>query len=194
MSKRIIAFTVLVAGFALWSCNGNENQAEIARLTHLQSRLDSCARVIDSLDLERIGKLSSEIATALESIQKIVAENEDTMDKHTAIFLSQYYAINKGLNRFSKNHKKLIKEMDYTAKQLTDLTADVYESKLKLDKMATFIQAEEEAVLMCVLKTTELVSGIKFALRNYDENSEKVEEILQSYAERAKPSGTEANS
>lgn len=166
----------------LTSCGDSRYAGEIVRIDSLNITLDSCELVLDSLDMDKISKVTDNVMGDLNDVQRIMIEQEGTLDKPTLMKLSQYYAINSGLRKFKKNHEKVTGEIEFTRKQLKDLKETLESNLVKPDKATEYLKKETEVVRECALLVEKMVIGITFAVNFYDENFDRVEELLALYA------------
>lgn len=177
---RLLALSAVFV-LTISACKTSEYEAEISTVESLVARIDSCSTELANMDIDKYHNLADEMKGTLESIQRVVAENEATMDKHTAIFLSKYYAINKSLSRFKGNHKKLQDELEFTKLQLADLKDDLENNRLKRELVDQYLKEEQNVVAQCETALDGLINGINVATEEYNENRDRVSEVLQEF-------------
>jgi hypothetical protein len=162
------------------SCNSSSTDQQLKKIDSLNTVLKEVEIKLLSIDTAEIYKYMAFNTKQLKYIQENV---KDTVDKETAIFLSDIYAVKRSFGKLIKKREELIEELVYAKMQLYDLKKDV-ENKIVADSLfSQYFESEKKAILTFSGAVEALSQWNTNQTSRYNNMKPKIEEFVQKINE-----------
>jgi predicted nucleic acid-binding Zn-ribbon protein len=181
--KIIFIFSVLAAMTLLFtaSCSGPKHPKEIAMLDSLRVKLDSSEAALISIDSAKVTSAIEEVNIDLHEITvRFSKVTKDTvLNREAATNMTKYRSVRKAFNAYKKEHVKLLKDIDYSQAQITNLIHDLEKNMIEEKDVLPFVEKERSEAMKTIQKTGMMVAAVKEMLNRYDETRPKVKEYIE---------------
>ena len=175
------SFPAFIAFWA-FSCS-TPDAGFIAEVEKLEKTIALSEQSLQALDTSKIGAY---FRKSNEHLQFIQENTKDTIDKQTAILLSDYSASRKSLRMFLENYSDALKELQYSKNQLFALKTDVENNLMAEDKFADYYSSESKSVEKLNELIQNTVQWYASAVKMYEVKSPLVEKIVSEMKEKQK--------
>ena len=169
-------FFLFIFGLILVSCT-TTNSKFLGEVEKLEESVASSEKAFLAVDTATIGKY---LRTSNVNLQYFQDNNIDTLDKQTAILISDYAASRKSLRRLLEQYNDIAQEINYTKKQLLALKTDVTNNALGEEKFSVYYSSEVKAVDRLNELIDNMVQWDSSAIKMYESKSPPFEKILQN--------------
>jgi ElaB/YqjD/DUF883 family membrane-anchored ribosome-binding protein/regulator of replication initiation timing len=175
---RNIAFYLmlfLLAGY-ISSCTSKADEAKIQSIDTLLKTLNDAEEMLLSVDAQKVDKKLAEIN---ETADFLNTHLRDTIDKETAIEVSEYLRYKKALRFYKENYPEFIEAVNTSRKQLSDLKTDVENGVLDNEKFNEYYNNEMRIVLDISQNIDRAVNGVNLALNKIEEKRPVIEKVIE---------------
>lgn len=172
-------FFLFFTGFLAISC-GTPNTKFIAEVEKLEETLKRVEQELQVVDTSKIGAY---LRISNENLKFIQENFKDTMNKETAILISDYSASRKSLRMFNENYSDIMKELAYSKTQLYSMKTDIENNLMAEDKFTDYYSSESKSVEKLAELIQNLVQWYGSAIKMYEAKSPGVEEIVSQMKE-----------
>jgi hypothetical protein len=155
MIMNFLKFNLAVLGLIIFSaCQQNPHISDISTIERLRVELDSAELVFSKIDTSGYAAFEKKYKRNVAFVQQKLLAKGDTMDRETALFMSEYRELKKPYAQFKTKYEQAEKELEFSENQLITLKHD-----LKNNNMDTIIS---KRMMADEVKATEsIVSSVK---------------------------------
>lgn len=178
-SLLLMSFLFLTA--ILYSCKRTKYAKEIASLDSLQTILSKADSTLNSIDT---AKTNAYYLDAKNNLNYIQNNYKDTMERELAIFLSDYRSILESLESFNSERNQLLKELNYSQKQIENLIHDLKNNAVEKTKITEYYNTEIEAANELLPSVNAMVDMAKKQLTDYEQKNKRVLEIVNGLKQK----------
>lgn len=164
MTNKILPVCTISLCFALIflsGCNNNEFETEIKSVNNLIEKLDSAEAIFNEIDTAHYQVIADTISSNLNWITRSYKQSNDTMDRETAMFISDYRGSNKVFTKMDNTYSEISAEIEFSKKQLQELKHDLEEEALTAILANKYLVQEGEAVRAIMQSVSSLSIGLK---------------------------------
>lgn len=105
---------------------------------------------------------------------------QDTINKETAILISDYAASRKSMKMFLDNYGSIIQEVEYTKDQLEALKSDLKNSAIPEDKFSDYFGNEVKSVEKLKELINNLLQWHDSAIIMYETKNQAIDKLLDT--------------
>ena len=174
MNSKLVGLVVLI-GVGLTACNTNPYSSEIKHVDSLKVELNEAKMKLDSVDLKKLGELSSTATQQLSFIQK---NYQDTMSKDLASLLGFYKQTYRNMQKLANKTQQTQEELVKSEEQLENLSADLANELIPKDSVNFYIQREERVTKEIKTASTQWIDAQERYISYYDSTYPRVDSLL----------------
>ena len=177
MNMRVPMIVIAAFWICTFSaCKRSANKANVRTLDSLMEVTENLLTEMNAMDRDPLHAIDSSYQMRKATLEMVM---RDTLDKRSAIALGNYHgAMNKNMGYVNKNYEPLLKELNTTRKQLTDLKYDVEQGALDPAVEAGYISKESLVLSVVQQNTLTLLSTARSVIRDHARLAPTVDSIL----------------
>ena len=174
--KKITGYILLLmtVGY-LVSCTSKADQAKIQSIDTLLTTLNEAEEMLLSVDANLVNQKLEEINSDADFLNTHL---KDTIDKATAIEISEYLRYKKSLQFYKENYPEFVEAINTSKKQLNNLKADVENGLLTDEQFNTYYNNEMRIALEIMQNVERAVNGVNLVLNKIDEKKPVIEKVI----------------
>ncbi len=173
LTEYLIALFLL--GYMV-SCTSKADQAKINAIDTLLMSLNDAEEMLLSVDNQTVDK---KLQLVKENTKFIQDNLTDTIDKATALEISEYYSYRKALTFYKENYGEFQEAINTSRKQLNDLKADVENGLLTDEKFNEYYNNEMRIALEITQNIEQAVNGVNIVLPKIDQKQPVIEKVIE---------------
>jgi hypothetical protein len=169
---------LFMATISITACSFETSQ-ELSDIKQMIVKLDSAKNIYKSIDWKYYKELNSKINKNM----KFISDNIDAVtvaDKDFIKYTGPYSTTGKIINRvFRKKIKKIDFEIDFSAKQLQNLSNDVKKQLITdSDSLSFYITQEKDALDNLLNKISDVKNILEVQKKAYEKTHTKVDSLI----------------
>ena len=178
MKKYVLLF--LIIGLAFNACK-NPNEKEIADVKALIVSVEDSEKFLFAVDTSKVFSFKRQMEKDLMNFNSI----QDTLTKEEAFKVGDIFASKKRLFRLESNYPELIREIEFSKKQLNNLKQDLENQVMKKEDFKLNFATEKAAVKDLEGKINKSIQNIEVDLQKYELDREELLELIEKRKQRA---------
>lgn len=148
----ILKFNLALLGLIIFAaCQQNPHDSNISEIEKLKAELDSASLMFSKIDTNGYAVFEKKYKRNVAFVQQQLLAIGDTMDRETALFMSEYRELKKPYSQFKTKYEQADKELKFSENQLITLKHD-----LKNNAMDTIIS---KRMVADEIKATESITS-----------------------------------
>ena len=178
MMMRIILFQIILLLLVSISpsCTQDDYSAKISTLDSLHNAVDKIEKQIAAIDEHKAKKNYEEIVGKIKSV---IHNFNDSLDYKTGALLSEYKNIRKPFNDFNQHKQAFLTELEFSKKQIKNLTSDLKKGLILQEKVQEYYRSELKSANEICFKSELLIDAVSAAFSKFEQINPEVQEFTQ---------------
>ena len=191
MMMRIILFQIILLLLVSISpsCTQNDHSAKINTLDSLHNTVNRIEKQIAAIDEHEAKENYEEIVGKIKSFIK---NYHDSLDYKTGTLLSEYKNIRKSFNDFNQCKQEFLTELEFSKKQIKNLTSDLKKGLIPPEKVQEYYLAELKSANEICFKAELLIDAVSAAFSKFEQINPEVQEFTQKALNKSADEGLKA--
>lgn len=177
--KKLVWF--IIGSVFVIQCTTPQSKKQLAEINALQQRVDSCQTVLNEIDYLAVKNRYDHVKEQLAAIEQVIPDDQTFEESQ---YLGMYYDNSKTFKKISKGYEALLKEVQLTQKQLTNLKHDVKHNLVADSNYTLFFNNEKRAVEAIVFETNNYHLWEEKGTKRYNGMHLKIDSILTAYSDQ----------
>lgn len=180
MKKITIGLLFILSIFSLLqsACLRDDFKQEITTIDSLKTHLTQLRDSVIALDMDSAQVIHDKASQILKTLHEYYDPRAEELSLEDGIKFGQFKTIKKALRNYRERHENILKELEYTSKQLQDLKESMERSEFEKKVGEQYLNDEKEAVALLEKEINSLKKGIAFAKKRYHKMENEIKALM----------------